>query len=299
MTENKEKIKDKVLEEHKKRWKLHWNDDKIMQGDISGFVDYFVLHAIDETEKLTKEETLRHAIHTNLKICERSGCTKQSEIALCIEHLELAEKEARADERVKCEKASLMIEDQMKQAYMIIQDIQKINDCKSDDGLVIVESVRDFYNKGYSDGFNDGDRITEDMKILEQKNERKRIASLIEKEIENWKKTTYCEICGSKLELQDIEKMVWACGTMEQDPTKEGMLRRKEGRNAADEHYSKSRRYYSFEWEKTAETVLKALQDLLKKISGTEKEAYHLLRNELASRASDGSQPSEMPEDKR
>lgn len=105
-----------------------------------------------------------------------------------------------------------------------------------------------------------------------QKFERSRITSLIKREIENWKKTTYCEICGSKLELQDIEKMVWACRTMEQDLTKEGMLKRKEGRNAADEHYSKSRRYYSFEWEKTAETVLKALQDLLKKISLTEKE---------------------------
>jgi hypothetical protein len=77
-------IKDKVLEEHKKRWKLHCNDDKIMPTYISFFVDYFVDRAIDDTEKLTNEECESRFLN--------SGIVKG-----------LIDK-ARADERTICEK---------------------------------------------------------------------------------------------------------------------------------------------------------------------------------------------------
>lgn len=53
-----------------------------------------------------------------------------------------------------------------------------------------------------------------------------------------------CRICGQPLTVSRIgggEPTVWACDGMEEDPENKGILKYKEGRSCADEHYAQSK----------------------------------------------------------
>jgi len=53
-----------------------------------------------------------------------------------------------------------------------------------------------------------------------------------------------CRICGSEMSLQDSQYMAFACVPVsEEDPTRPGKMRWKDGRSFLDKHYNASRTY--------------------------------------------------------
>ena len=87
-----------------------------------------------------------------------------------------------------------------------------------------------------------------------------------------------CRICGAEMELQDSRDMAFACVPVsEDDPTRPGKTRWRNGRSFIDEHYSASRTYIRAPKDESVIAVLDRLAELESEVPTLRTALSHVL----------------------